>query len=65
MRDEMWLTILQGIGLVVLAPGMMGLLHYFKAQLQRRRRRGTNVGQPYRDLGKLLRKTAVIPTSRL
>ncbi|KAA3663831.1 MAG: formate hydrogenlyase [Chloroflexi bacterium] len=51
----------QGVLLLLLAPAMVGVVQYFKARLQRRTRRLSFIGQPYRDLLKLLRKTAVRP----
>jgi formate hydrogenlyase subunit 4 len=50
---------LQGIVLILIAPAVTGLLHFFKARSQGRRRRAWNIVQPYRDLFKLLRKPAV------
>ena len=47
---------------LLLAPGVVGLLHWFKARLQGRR--GADPWQPYRDLLKLLfRKRPNIPES--
>jgi formate hydrogenlyase subunit 4 len=49
----------QGTLVILLAPGIAGLLRYFKAGLQQRRRGPGTILQPYRDLLKLMRKPAV------
>lgn len=49
----------QGTLVILLAPGVAGLLRYFKAGLQQRRRGPGVILQPYRDLVKLMRKPAV------
>lgn len=51
------LGFLQGLLLIVAAPGIVGLLRLFKARLQQRE--GAGVLQPYRDLHKLLHRPAV------
>ena len=51
--------LIQGTLLILLAPGLVGLLRYFKARLQARPRRMTNIFQPYRDLHKLMGKPAI------
>ena len=50
---------LQGILLLVLAPGLLGLLRYLRTSMQGRRRPITNLLQPYRDLIRLARQPAV------
>jgi formate hydrogenlyase subunit 4 len=55
-----WFAVLQGAFLIAIAPGIAGLLHYFKAGLQGRHRRFANAWQPYRDIYKLFRMPAVI-----
>ncbi len=50
---------LQGIALILIAPGIAGLLAYLKSWLQQRQRPFRNVWQSYRDLLKLARKPAV------
>ena len=52
------LQLLQMLLVLVLAPGLIGLVRQVKARLLRRR--GPPVIQPYRDLVRLLRKEAVI-----
>lgn len=51
--------LIQGMLVILLAPGIAGLLRYFKAGLQQRRRRTRTILQPYRDLLKLMQKPAV------
>lgn len=52
--------LLQGVFLLFIAPGLIGLLRYFKAGLQQRQRRFlVAISQPYRHLAKLMRKPVV------
>jgi formate hydrogenlyase subunit 4 len=51
--------LVQGICLLILAPGLLGLLQWAKAGLQGRRRSLRNTAQPYRDLGRLLDQPSV------
>lgn len=51
----------QGVALIALAPGVVGLLRWLESRLQRRQ--GPPVVQPYRDLVKLLGKPAIRPGS--
>ena len=53
------IALFQGLGLVVLAPGITGTLNWIKARLQRRQ--GVGPLQPYRDLAKYLGKPGVQP----
>jgi formate hydrogenlyase subunit 4 len=56
------LVLLVEVGVyATVAPGVVGLLEWFKARLQARR--GANIWQPYRDLWKLLRKRPNLPES--
>ncbi len=54
-----WFAVFQGVFLIVIAPGIAGLLHYLKAGLQGRRRRLANIWQSYRDIFKLFNMSAV------
>ena len=63
MIQSTWQLILQGFLLMVLAPGMIGLLRYLEDRLQGRTRYSTNVIQPYRNLIKLYRMPAIRPES--
>lgn len=51
--------LLQGLALMSLAPGIVGLLNYMGATLQGRRRLPTTILQPYRDLARLYRQRSV------
>jgi formate hydrogenlyase subunit 4 len=51
------ISFFQGLLLILAAPGVVGLLRWFKARMQRRR--GPDIRQPYFDLEKLLRRPAV------
>lgn len=51
--------LLQGVIVIGLAPGVAGVLRFFKAGIQGRRRTIRNVWQPYYDLWKLIHKPAV------
>lgn len=44
----------QGLVLIALAPGLLGLLRWYRAWGQGRRRGLANLSQPYRDLARLL-----------
>jgi formate hydrogenlyase subunit 4 len=55
----MVLSIVQGLGYLLLAPLVVGTLGWARARLQRRQ--GPSPLQPYRDLLKLLRKRPVVP----
>lgn len=57
--DSLLLGFMQGLLLVTLAPGITGLLVYFKAGLQARRRSPATIWQPYRDLRKLWQRPAI------
>ncbi len=57
-----WLVeIFQVAFALALAPGLAGLIRWIKARLQSRR--GAPPWQPYRELGKLFRKEAVVSTN--
>lgn len=56
---QIGLGLWQGVIVIGLAPGMVGLLRFFKAGMQGRRRTWQNIRQPYADLWKLLHKPAV------
>jgi formate hydrogenlyase subunit 4 len=58
MTRDLLLQLGQMILVLVLAPGLTGLVRKLKSRLQRRR--GPSLTQPYRDLWKLLGKEAVI-----
>jgi formate hydrogenlyase subunit 4 len=51
---ELSIQFLQGMCLIAIAPLLTGLLRFFKARLQQRRRSTTTIWQPYRDLGRLI-----------
>jgi formate hydrogenlyase subunit 4 len=53
------LSLFQGLVLMALAPGIVGLLNYGAAMLQGRRRLPTTTLQPYRDLARLCRQRSV------
>src|SRR6185437_7694537 len=55
------LQLLQMVLVLVLAPGLTGLVRKVKARLLRRR--GPSIIQPYRDLARLLRKEVVLANS--
>ncbi len=54
-------TLAQLVLLLIMAPLVSGFIKMLKARLQMRR--GPGIFQPYRDIGKLLRKGMVIPDS--
>jgi formate hydrogenlyase subunit 4 len=56
---ELSIQFLQGICLIAIAPLVTGLLRFFKARLQQRRRSITTVWQPYRDLIRLIAAPSV------
>lgn len=49
-----WFGLMQGLLLLALAPGLLGLLRWAKARAQGRRRGVTTALQPYRDLWRLM-----------
>lgn len=51
---------LQPLTILVAAPGLSGVITKVETRLQGRR--GTRIGQPYRDLAKLFRKESMAPT---
>ena len=57
--DRLLVGLMQGLLLIALAPGITGLLVYFKAGLQARRRSPATIWQPYRDLYKLWLRPAI------
>jgi len=54
---EIGIGVLQGLLLILIAPGLAGLLRQLKTRLQFRQ--GAGILQPYRDLFKLIRRPAV------
>jgi len=54
-------SVIQLILLLLVAPLITGIIRTLKARLQTRR--GPGIGQPYRDLFKLLRKGMVVPNT--
>lgn len=59
--ELIWMFLLQGAQMtivLVLAPGLTGLVRKVKARLTRRR--GAPIVQPYRDLARLLKKEVVL-----
>lgn len=59
MVDTCLLPLFHATAYALMAPGVVGLLRWFKARLQGRR--GPDPWQPYRDLFKLLRKAPNVP----
>jgi formate hydrogenlyase subunit 4 len=57
MLLEIGIGALQGLLLILMAPGLVGLLRKLKTRLQLRQ--GAGIFQPYRDLLKLIRRPAV------
>jgi len=58
--DRLVFGTLQGVAVLFIAPGVAGLISYFKAELQQRRRRFfITLRQPYLDLAKLMGKSAM------
>ena len=51
--------ILQGLALLALSPGLLGLLRFMKARLQGRLRGAPTLLQPYRDLMRLTRQPSL------
>jgi formate hydrogenlyase subunit 4 len=48
--DRLIIELVQGITLLLIAPGVVGLLNYLRARLQNRQRSTLNLWQPYRVL---------------
>ena len=61
MLQAIALTAIQALVLLVVAPGIVGLIQKVKARFQCRR--GANLFQPYADLAKLFRKQPVVSTT--
>lgn len=57
----LWMQLCQVALVILIAPGVTGLIRKIKARLQRRR--GAPIWQPYRDLRRLLAKEAVVGES--
>ena len=61
MLQAIALTAIQALVLLVVAPGIVGLIQKVKARFQCRR--GASLFQPYADLAKLFRKQPVVSTT--
>ncbi|MGA6828824.1 respiratory chain complex I subunit 1 family protein [Nitrospira sp. NS4] len=61
MLQAVALTAIQALVLLVVAPGIVGLIQKVKARFQCRR--GASLFQPYADLAKLFRKQPVVSTT--
>jgi formate hydrogenlyase subunit 4 len=61
MLQTITLTLAQALVLLVVAPGIVGLIRKVKARFQCRR--GASLFQPYADLAKLFRKQPVVSTT--
>jgi formate hydrogenlyase subunit 4 len=57
--DRLIIELVQGITLLLIAPGVVGLLNYLRARLQNRQRSTLNLWQPYRVLWSRIRQPVV------